>query len=195
MAHFSYREAGESYSSSNLPVQHGIYGLLGFVGDATHEEPDHFLQTRYAMIAREQGFEDPFDALSCFLDVIYVWLVEGDATLRCPTFEVYLMTIIAAVDRFSDTEIALRRRSDEQRPFYMFYWADDRPLNEETVGMGHGWIDRELAAQAESHGDAVGYGHPALRKDLYEHFKREHEEERQRRALRLAVEHTAGIKD
>lgn len=62
---------------------------------------------------RETQFAQNSDNYAtCLLDYMYVWLVEGDGALHCPTYEAWMLAVVRFADklflptaRFKDTSL------------------------------------------------------------------------------------------
>lgn len=175
MAHSRFAHWGKlMYKRDNPQPSVAVKNLLLWVAPPNDppEAGDGFWVTRFAASARGRG-ENPVEALSCFLDLIYVYLVEGYAAEYCPTYESYLLMIIGAVDGLDGMEFTLRpERADGD--FHMFYWG----TSPESDSLAHVY-DEDYAWQ---HG-GEGYSHPAIRRDVYDYYRQAYEHHRDSKLL------------
>jgi hypothetical protein len=84
---------------------------------------------------------------TCLLDYVYCWLADGMASLVCPNYEVYLLTVIAIIESYYSVDTD----DDELRCLYDAH---------------NGW-----AFPIYNFGEE-GRDHPALRRDVFEFHQR-----------------------
>lgn len=161
---------------------------------------DSFKHTEIYKFAKDRGLEDARDEFKCFLDYIYPWLIEGDATVVCPTFDAYLLAVIGMIElqRYQVGEPGIERSfelasEDDDGPdgFDIFYWGRrpskemPTPFDEKTFGIHrttlphedvpHPWTVREMSLShyaGQVPFDWGGLEHPALLKHVYKDARR-----------------------
>jgi hypothetical protein len=116
-------------------ISKAIYAFSEFYEGVDTSEPEAdwgaFDRTEFARAARAQGYEDVFLPLECMLDFVLVWLVEGNATDVCPTYESYLRFIIGLADQaryatvpFYVGKANLHRATEKSDGFDLFFWGE-----------------------------------------------------------------------
>ncbi|MEV7828371.1 hypothetical protein [Microbacterium enclense] len=89
---------------------------------------------------------------TCLLDYLYIWLIEGNATDRCASYEDWLRTIIAILDQVRRGGSSFRYAEEERHidmdmvrkpEFYHGHGADlDLPILETEMDLQHPALDR-----------------------------------------------------
>lgn len=121
---------------------------------------------------------------TCLMDMTHLWLLSGrqqerlgsyaHAFTRCPTFESYLQTVLILVDlwtrmpeRFAWPEKVAR--SYELEPVAEIFAS----LEQEDLLHEPEWSPGPPMVRGDSYINLVlaQYDHPALRRDMYDHFK------------------------
>lgn len=104
----------------------------------------------------------------CLYDLAYLWLIEGNGTEKCPTFESWLVFLVAFADevhRFREgsvipawdncvTEHAIPEERLSQ--FDLFFWGARADVHRSNDQYGSPRLDEE------------GFRHLVLRRDVYE---------------------------
>lgn len=114
----------------------------------------------------------------CFLDVVYQWLVKGNAVAYCPSFESFLVAVILSIDDLrrdykNTTARSVDGRNEstgtDRSELPILCW-DEEPYDSvlEGVGGDPGTLDATGMSRNE-HGE--GFDHPVLRRDIYEYHR------------------------
>ena len=161
---------------------------------------ESFEYTKIYKLARDRGLEDARDEFKCFLDYVYPWLIEGDATVVCPTFDAYLLAVIGMIEleRYQVGVQGIERSfevasedDDGSDGFDIFYWGRrpskemPSPVDEKTFGfhrttpphedVAHPWTERDMSLSNYAGPlpfDWGGLEHPALLKKVYKDARR-----------------------
>ena len=172
---------GSSDSLYNEPTEVALRRFLHWIcSDGTPGE-DRYPTPRGAA----SGFDETYflrrkQSPSCLYDLAYVWLVEGDAVGCCPTFESWLLFLVAFADvtRYFRDPIAngVELRMMKNQPYFAGEANETRlreldVLYRDPTYRRGGWDDQpHRGGNAwSSHDKTKGvYQHPALRRDIYD---------------------------
>lgn len=172
---------GSSDSPYNEPTEVALGRFLLWITSTGTPGEDRYPTPRgVATGFDETHFLAAKQAPSCLYDLAYVWLVEGDAVACCPTYESWLLLLIAFVDvtrYFRDPDangVELQMMADQP---YFSGEADEVRLREldvlhrDPAYRRGGWDDEPQRGDNawSSHDGTKGtYQHPALRRDIYD---------------------------
>jgi hypothetical protein len=166
------------------PLRRGIKSFVDFMDvdnevlqysqddDRLHKECVWFTRVGY-----QADKNDVWEA-KCLLDYVYIWLAQGPAGLHCPTYESYLLSVIAIIEEFYFVEnpdstwgYLLCFKREHGDGFRIFYWgekvSDDYEYPEQALGPGHTAVN----VLENTPRDAENYDHPALSRDAYEFYR------------------------
>lgn len=196
---------------SDWPLQHRRAGqheqiAMSIGAFNAFYEDEGFDDSDFAKQAVARGIEDPTTEFRCLLDYVFVWLMEGSATMACPSFEHYLLTVIGIIEETrygSPVQVGARLElaGDNSDGRDIFYWGErpeasdfpdtwgkqmyeDQTAGEYTLGF---WLQRSNEPGEYVAGLPIGwegYNHPALSRSAYEHARG-----KQLRILRNTVQH------
>lgn len=175
-----------------------IYGFLEELYD---------IETKFGA---DEKREDSLRRPTCYLDYMFVWLVEGRGAIQFPTFEDWLLAIIRYADDLYSPRNQYATGTMAGEPLGTQDWlparrstsmglldwgatSRDEKLNEEYVNDAHHRL-REISAVIRP-ADEEGMRHPALDRNVYvrcrEHALAREQEWLLERKLAEALPHAA----
>ncbi|MFA5607695.1 MAG: hypothetical protein WDA07_10960 [Leucobacter sp.] len=97
---------------------------------------------------------------TCYLDFMFMWLVEGDGLAHCPTYEAWLLAIIQFADEFTTPSKWNGEGESDNRDTICDFWITP----EESEQMG-------LLNRTKVPGSETQRHHPALDRNVYERLR------------------------